>query len=107
MEEKKETSSQVTQENRKLMGVLAYIIFFVPLLTDAKNDAFVKYHVKQGLLLFIIAVGSALLAPVLFMISWLIHICLLVLVILGIINVLNDKKEPLPLIGQYAEKFKF
>lgn len=28
------------------MAVVAYILFFIPLLTDAKNDPFVKYHVK-------------------------------------------------------------
>ena len=35
------------------MAVLAYILFFIPLLTDAKNDPFVKFHVKQGLVLFL------------------------------------------------------
>ena len=40
-----------------MMAVIAYILFFVPLLTgDAKKDSFVKYHTKQGLVLFLLAV---------------------------------------------------
>jgi len=35
------------------MAILAYILFFIPLLTDSKNDPYVKYHIKQGLVLFI------------------------------------------------------
>ena len=89
------------------MAIIAYILFFVPLLTDAKDDPFVKYHVKQGLIVFIIGVGAAVLAPVLLFLTLFIHLFVLVLAILGIINVLNGKKEPLPLVGEFAAKFKF
>jgi len=43
-------STQPTQSGQKntAMGIIAYIVFFVPLLTSSKNDPFVKYHVKQG-----------------------------------------------------------
>ncbi|MFH1292471.1 MAG: hypothetical protein ABIH87_04740 [bacterium] len=105
-EQKPEQASENNKENT-LMGVIAYVVFFVPLLTDAKDDPFVKYHVKQGLLLFLIAVGAVVLTPILFMIVWLIHLAVLVLAIMGIVNVLNHKKEPVPFIGQFAEKFKF
>ncbi len=93
--------------NNVAMGVIAYILFFVPLLTDAKDDPFVKYHIKQGLLVFLIGLGAFVLSPVLFFITWIVHLFVLVMIILGIVNVLNNKQEPLPLIGQYAEKFKF
>ena len=104
-EEKKSEHSSGKKSENTAMAVVAYILFFVPLLTDAKDDPFVKFHVKQGLLLFIIAVANMVLTPLLFMITWLIGIFVLVLAILGIMNALNGKKEPLPLIGQYAEKF--
>ena len=93
--------------NNVVMGVIAYILFFVPLLTDAKDDPFVKYHVKQGLMIFLIGLVAAILSPVLYYLSLVIHLFILVMAILGIMNVLNNKKEPIPLIGQYAEKFKF
>lgn len=89
------------------MAVVAYILFFIPLLTEAKHDPFVKYHVKQGLLLFIAWIVVSILTPVLFMITWLFYIVLLVFTVLGIMNALNGKQEPLPLVGKYAEKFNF
>ncbi|HOX61080.1 MAG TPA: hypothetical protein PLV72_03685 [Candidatus Magasanikbacteria bacterium] len=97
------------------MAIVAYIIFFIPLLTNAKNDPFVKFHVKQGLLIFITSIilwvfQMALPWRVLFMISWifsLMSLALLVLMIIGIVNAANGKEEKLPLIGHFADKFKF
>ena len=95
------------------MAVIAYILFFVPLLTgDAKKDEFVKFHTKQGLVLFILAVLNNMIGWIVrfylwYTISWIISLCTLVLLILGIINAVNGKKEPLPLIGKYADVFKF
>lgn len=100
----------VKKEKNVGMAILAYILFFVPLLTDAKNDPFVKFHVKQGLVLFIgwvaVAIISAL--PVF---GWfaarLLNLVLFVLMIIGIINAANGKQVFLPLIGKFSEQFKF
>ena len=91
------------------MAVVAYIIFFIPLLTDAKNDPFVKYHVKQGLVLLISGIVVMIIAhiPAIGWFSWLLNLGLLVLLIIGIVNAVGGKEKPLPLIGQYANKFKF
>jgi len=103
------------QNPNMAMGVLAYIIFFIPLLTDAKKDPFVKFHVKQGLVIFIISVilwiiRAILPWEVLWSLSWLFSLLslgLLALVIIGIVNVTQNKQTPLPLVGQFGEKFKF
>jgi len=93
------------------MAVIAYILFFVPLLTgDAKKDPFVNYHVKQGLVLFILAflvnfVDNVI--PFFWSLSWLLSLGVLALFIIGIMNAVNGKKEPLPLFGQFADYFKF
>ncbi|GAH92852.1 unnamed protein product [marine sediment metagenome] len=50
------------KEKNTGMAIVAYILFFIPLLTDAKNDPFVKYHVKQGLSLFLVAVVIRIIA---------------------------------------------
>jgi len=93
------------------MAVVAYIIFFLPLLTDSKNDPFVKYHVKQGLVLFICGVAVWLVMSVIpvfgLFIAPILNIALIVLLILGIINAVNGVEKPLPLIGQFADNFKF
>lgn len=104
---------QVTSEKNTGMAVVAYIIFFVPLLTgDAKKDAFVNYHVKQGLALFLVAlvlniIGGVIMPFIWLMIGWLVSLGILGLMILGIMNAVNGKQVPLPAIGFIADYFKF
>lgn len=88
------------------MAIVAYVLFFIPLLTDAKNDPFVKYHVKQGLVLFIASVGVMIISRVLmiYVFAWILNIGLLVLFVIGIMNAINGKEVPLPFIGQFADK---
>jgi len=106
--------TSVSEKKNIGMAIIAYIIFFIPLLTDAKNDPFVKYHVKQGLVLFIgwIAAGlvSILLAfvpPIGGIIAWLLNVSLFVLMVFGIVSATKGEQKPLPVIGQFGEKFKF
>ncbi len=97
----------MSKEKNTGMAMVAYILFFIPLLTDAKKDPFVKYHVKQGLVLFVTEAIFAVLSRFLwglFFIWWVVGLGILVLFILGIINAANGKKEPLPIIGQFADK---
>jgi uncharacterized membrane protein len=95
------------------MAVIAYILFFVPFLTgDAQKDAYVKYHTKQGLVLFLLVVLLNVLnwiMPIYFWwtINWLLSLGTLVLLIVGIANAAGGKKQPLPLIGGFADVFKF
>jgi uncharacterized membrane protein len=103
---------QTTPSTKKNTGmaVIAYIIFFIPLLTDAKKDPFVKYHVKQGLVLFIGYIVEVFVGIIPF-IGWVITpilgVILFVLFIIGIMNAVAGKEKPLPLIGSYANNFKF
>ncbi len=102
--------SPQTPKHNTLMAVLAYILFFIPLLTDAKNDPFVKFHVKQGLILFIACLASGIIVrmPV---IGWMLmvplNLFLFILWIIGVLNALGGKQKHLPLIGQYGDKFDF
>ena len=95
------------------MAVIAYIIFFVPLLTgDAQKDPFVKYHVKQGLVLFLLVVAINVVGWILplyiwWTLSWLLSLATLVLLIVGIVNAANGEQKPLPVIGKASEWFKF
>ena len=103
---------ETTQSSKKNTGmaVVAYILFFIPLLTNAKNDPFVKYHVKQGLVLFIGYVIEMFIGMIP-IIGWVIYpllgIFLFILFIIGIMNAIGGKEKPLPVIGSFAQNFKF
>jgi len=107
------------------MAILSYILFFVPLIMgEHKKSPFVKYHVNQGTILWIVAVGYSIISSILravirvpntawgivtyyytpiwlSTILWLISIPIFVLCIMGIINAVNGKAQPLPVIGKY------
>lgn len=100
------------QSNNTLMAILAYlgILIIVPFLTDAKNDPFVKFHIKQGLVLIISwIVGTFIgVVPILgWMLVPLFGIFNLVCLIMGIINAASGNQKELPLIGSLANNFKF
>lgn len=94
------------------LGILWLIAFFVG--KDQRND-FSKYHLKQGLGLFITAVvfnvGARILLSIIpslkFVIS-IIGLIFLIFMVLGIITAANEVKKPLPVIGKFFEdKFSF
>lgn len=113
-------------QDNKGMGILAYILFFIPLLKGAhKTSPFVKYHTNQGTVLFILAMAYAIVEEILRSMikvptsfygvvsfpetpGWLNlilslgNLAIFVLFIMGIVNVVNGKKVPLPLIGGYT-----
>ncbi len=93
--------------DHKAMAVVAYILFFIPLLTDSKNDSFVRYHVRQGFVLFLAFVVVSIINSLMYIsiLGSILHIFILVLMVLGIMNALNNKQQPLPIIGQFASKF--
>ncbi len=99
-------------EEKKInpLALLSYIgiLFLVPLLV-VKEDELVKFHVKQGITLFIAELITGVVSKVPF-IGWLIGLVggliWLVLSIIGILNVLSGKRQELPLIGKYAEQWK-
>ncbi|HRH26104.1 MAG TPA: hypothetical protein PLF31_01380 [Candidatus Paceibacterota bacterium] len=87
-------------------AALAYVIFFIPLLMASKNQPFVKFHTKQGMVLFCYHVVAMVIGavPVLGFIGALLSIAGLVFVVIGILNALNGKEKELPLIGTFASK---
>jgi len=99
--------SEVSQNT--VMGVLAYLgpLVIISYLTS-KDDPFVKFHIKQGLVLFAIEVIVWFLG-MLFWPLWLllnfINLATLVLSVIGIVNVAKKQEAKLPLVGSYAKYF--
>jgi len=95
-------------EKNKTMAVLAYFLFFLPLLTDAKDSKFAKFHANQSLILVLACIGwsvvSALLTPILglllLMIAPFFGLAVFIFWLIGLINALNGKMKELPIIGQ-------
>jgi len=90
--------------NQKLMAVLCYLgfLWIIPLLTDSKNDPFVKFHINQGIVLTLLFVAAMVInvIPILGqIISFIASIAGMVFAIMGIINATKMEEKPLPLIG--------
>ncbi len=96
-------------QNNKLMAILAYIgpLVIVSYLT-AKDQPFVKFHIKQGLVLLVIEVIVYMLGMGMYglwPIPRLINLAMLILSIIGIVNVTKNLEKELPLVGQFAKHF--
>jgi uncharacterized membrane protein len=110
-------------EQNKGMAILAYILFFIPLLVGThKTSDFVKYHTNQGTILFlatvvfsiVLGILTAILTAILLgsgawrlwgvisVIFGLLWFVPLVLCILGIVNAATGKMKPLPVIGKFT-----
>lgn len=95
-----------------IMALISYIgpLCLIPFLAKEK-DEFVKFHAKQGLILFIIEVVIYLIIRILpIWYTWsiinIVYLVEIVFSIIGIINVVNKQKKQLPIIGGLAGKIK-
>ena len=93
-------------ESGKGMAIVAYFIFFVPLIMeDAKRNKFVMFHTEQAILLLILNIIALIITMVTCGIGFVLYIPVLIFYVLGIINAVKGEAKPLPLIGQFGEKF--
>ncbi len=99
-EQKKEQKPVSTNSDSNLMGALSYVwILSVVMLIIKKDDEFVKFHAKQGLVLFIASFIGVV--PV---IGWAIWLVVVVLDIVGFIKALSGEKYKVPIVGDIANK---
>ena len=123
IQESAQFDSQDVEKN-KVMAIVGYIfpiLFFIPLVTDAKNSVYAKFHSNQQLIFLIfgfvggiglgivsvilafIPVVGTMVAMVLMPVFWL---ACLGLMIIGIINAANGATKKLPVIGGLATLIK-
>ena len=104
-QQQKKTAHTVSKSasNTKLFSALSYVsfLFILPMLF-CENDRKAMFHSGQGLRLFIYSLLSDALhrVPVL---GALLRVGRIFFVLKGLINVLNDREEPLPYIGTIGE----
>ena len=98
-------------ETVKWMCVLAYILFFMPLIV-VPNSEEGKFHANQGLTLLLLSIAISIagailgLIPIIRVLGYILTffggIGCVVLAIMGIINALNQEQKKLPIIGEYT-----
>lgn len=106
--EQPKTTNKDDEVTRKVIFCLCYlfgILFFLPLLMYKDDEA--KMHANQGLVILLLSViGNVvfgMLTWVLFVFAWVASIyslLLFILCIVGVVYVVTDKKETLPIIGK-------
>lgn len=95
-----------TQEDidtNKTMGIIAYFIFFIPLLVEpAKNSPYAKFHVNNALLIVLGNIALMVIGAVP-IIGWLAgfvgYIVLVVFWFIGLLGAINGEAKALPYIG--------
>lgn len=97
----------------KACALVIWVIWIVGLiwfLADEKqrNNKFTKYWFKQSLIMLIFGVVISIVAiiPIL---GWIIYVVglifLLIAWIIGLVRIVQGKTIPIPIIGQFAEKW--
>lgn len=107
MEDTKKESSSM--EEHKLMAIIGYIIpilFFIPLLSEAKNNAYAKFHANQQLNLLLTSIAVNIVGTIIPIIGWFIilplgSIFVIFLVIVGAIGAYKGEMKKLPLVGGF------
>ena len=101
---------QNTLSNNIAMGVLSYLggLVIIPYVV-ARNNSFVKFHIKQGLVVFCLEIIVWLLGFVigpLGVLLVIVNLGTLILSVIGIVNVVQRKEKALPIVGSLAQNFK-
>lgn len=96
-------------EKNKAMAIIGYIIpilFFIPLITEAKDSPFAKFHANQQLILLIAGVGVSVVGSVIPILGWFIilplgSVAVIVFQIIGLINAIKGEMKELPMVGSF------
>ena len=100
-------SEIVDIDESKLLAALSYVgvLVLVPLLVR-RDDAFVRWHAKQGLVLLIGMVMALLAVVWVPVIGNVLFLVLLVVSVIGLVQALLGRRWKIPIIGQVADSFR-
>lgn len=102
---------QNTISEGKTAAIISYItvigLLIAYIINSSKQNSYTQFHVGQSLRIVILAFANSVLTwflpHSLGIITSIISLGILVLMVLGIINAVNGKTEPLPLIGTIGQ----
>ncbi|MBN1792924.1 hypothetical protein JW826_04550 [Candidatus Woesearchaeota archaeon] len=94
-------------------AVLSYLLVgIIWYFADAsmKGNAFVKRHVRQGIVLLVLWIAVVMVLSAIPLLGWVLipiaQILFLILWVIGIIHAATKKDEPMPVLGTLADKIK-
>jgi uncharacterized membrane protein len=102
-----ENMAKLTGE-QTVFAILSYlgILVLIPLLVK-KDDEFVHFHAKQGLVMLLVWIAVWIVTMIPF-IGWvigpLLSVVMLIVSLIAIIQVLMGKKWEIPVVATYADK---
>jgi len=90
-----------------LYAMLSYIsvLVFVPLLTR-KDDPFVNYHIRQGLVILGGTIISLIVTVWFPRFGSMLFLLFLLVSVVGIVTTLQGRQWRIPIVGHIAERFK-
>ncbi len=96
----------------KNIAIIAYItligLIIAFVMNNDKKDAFASFHIRQSLGLMVAGLALSVLNVVPFL-GWIIAVFgslfLLVLWVIGLMNAINGKETPVPVLGEYFAKW--
>ena len=93
-------NQQVSQDS-KLFGALSYLwLLSVVMLILKKDDEFVRFHAKQGTVIFV----ASIILWFIPIIGWLMQIAVLVGVVIGFLKAYSGERFKMPVVGDLADK---
>jgi len=109
------TTSDMDGKTIAIISYMTWIGWIIALVMHGNNKSQIgAYHLRQSLLLHILAVAIGVLRMfflfmpfigfILFWLSWIIFIGLVVLWVIGLIAAVNGEEKPIPLLGNWAQQ---
>jgi len=92
---------EAKKSDSNLMAALSYLwLLSVVMLLVKKDDPFVQFHAKQGVVLFLCSIVLWVIPVV----GWLLNMLVTIAVIVGFIMAIQGKEYKLPVVSDLAAK---
>ena len=97
-----------TVEDGKAIAIISYLtwigLIVAFILNADKKNVFAKWHIRQALLLMIIATVCSLVfwVPIL---GWTLAVALFILWLIGLVSAIQGEEKLVPIIGKFAQEW--